>query len=125
MEDFNNLEAATPAPAEVDQPIIEQESEGSMLPKAEEEPPKPAGMLFGNIGYRSPEDIPKFIDTMKINDAAMVLISIASYAHKKGVFTLQESEVASKAVRVFTTPPPSMMTTPPEQKIVQPKQPEN
>lgn len=87
------------------------------LPKAEE-PPKPAGMLFESIGYQSPQDIPQFIDRMGINDAAMILLTVVGYAHKKGLFNLLESEVASKAVRVFTTPRPPMV--PPEEKIQQP-----
>ena len=89
----------------------------AQLPKAEV-PPKPAGMLFESIGYQSPQDIPQFIDKMGINDAAMILLTVVGYAHKKGLFNLLESEVASKAVRVFTTPRPPM--APPEEKIQQP-----
>jgi hypothetical protein len=89
------------------------------LPVAEEQP-KPAGTLFESIAYRSPEDIPRFIEAMSINDAAMVLLTIVGFAHKKGIFNLLESEVASKAVRVFTTP--RQPVNPPEEKIEQPKQ---
>lgn len=79
---------------------------------------KPAGMLFDSISYRSVEDIPRFIDNMSINDAAMVILTTSAYAHKKGLLTLLESEVVSKAIRVFTAP-----RTPqhqPEEKILQP-----
>ena len=89
------------------------------LPKAEEEP-QAVGQLFDAIKYRSVEDIPRFIEGMKINDSAMVLLSAAAYAHKKGILTLLESEVLSKAIRIFTAPRPMM--APPEEKIEQPKQ---
>jgi hypothetical protein len=89
------------------------------LPKAEEEP-QAVGQLFDAIKYRSVEDIPRFIEGMGINDSAMVLLSASAYAHKKGILTLLESEVLSKAIRIFTAPRP--MQTPPEQKIEQPKQ---
>lgn len=93
-------------------------TEEMALPRASEQP-KPAGLLFDSIGYRTQADIPKFIETMGINEAAMVILSVVGFAHKKGIFSLIESEVASKAVRVFTAPPP-MMGTPPEEKIEQP-----
>lgn len=76
-------------------------------PKAEEEPPQAVGQLFDSIKYRSVEDIPRFIEGMGINDSAMVILSAAAYAHKKGVLTLLESEVLSKAIRIFTTPNPN------------------
>ena len=89
------------------------------------EPPPPAGLLFDSIGYHKTEDIPKFIEEMKVNDAAMVLLSATAYAHKKGILTLIESEVASKAIRVFTAPRmpqgiPVEAPPPPEAKIEQP-----
>jgi len=89
------------------------------LPMAEEEP-QAVGQLFDSIKYRSVEDIPRFIEGMGINDSAMVILSTAAYAHKKGILTLLESEVLSKAIRIFTAP--RSMQSPPEEKIVQPKQ---
>jgi len=66
--------------------------------------PEPAGMLFDSIAYKEVADIPRFIDSMTINDSAMIILSTAAYAHKKGVLTLLESEVLSKAIRIYTAP---------------------
>ena len=93
----------TETPTEV--PISEP-STPEVLSEPESEP-KPAGTLFGAIAYQNVEDIPRFIEMMKVQDAAFILVSAATYGHKKGVYTLLESEVVSKAIRVFTTPPPS------------------
>lgn len=77
-----------------------------------ETPPQPAGTLFGAIAYQNVEDIPMFIERMKIQDAAFILVSAATYGHKKGIYSLLESEVVSKAVRVFTMPPPQATKIP-------------
>lgn len=80
--------------------------------------PKPAGTLFESIAYNNPADVSRFIENMNVNDSALVLLTAASFAHKKGILNLLESEVLSKAIRIFTTPRQPMVS--PEEKIVQP-----
>lgn len=94
----------------------EQHSE---QPEQPEQGEQPAGVLFDSIAYRQIEDIPRFIDSMNLQQAAMVILSSAAYSHKKGILTLLESEVLSKAIRVYTTD--AVDSTPPEEIIEQPK----
>lgn len=67
--------------------------------------PQPVGSLFGNIQYYNQEDVPNFFEKMTGNDAIFILLSSARYAQTKGIFTLEESEAVSRAVRIITTPP--------------------
>lgn len=90
--------------------------EGAPIPEIA--PPKPAGTLFESIAYNNPADVSRFIENMNVNDSALVLLTAASFAHKKGILNLLESEVLSKAIRIFTTPRQPMVM--PEEKIVQP-----
>lgn len=97
--------------------VLSPESELE-LPVAEEE--QAIGQLFDSIKYRSIDDIPRFIEGMTINDSAMIILTTSAYAHKKGILTLLESEVLSKAIRIFTAPRPIPEWA--EEKIEQPKQ---
>lgn len=81
------------------------EDMGNMQPEGK---PEPAGVLFESIAYQKPEDIPHFIENMKAQDAAFIMISAAKLGHKKNIYSLVESELVSKAIRVLTTPPPNM-----------------
>ena len=110
--EINESQVANVAP-----PVEKVEDPAMELPTAQAQP-KPAGMLFESIGYQSAQDIPVFIDKMGINDAVMIILTVMGYAHKKGLFNLLESEVVSKAVRVFTAPRPAPV--PPEEQIKQP-----
>lgn len=60
--------------------------------------------LFGTIKYNVPYDLNKFIDEMTAEQAIFCLVHQSRHAHKLGVFTMEESEVISKAVRILTTP---------------------
>lgn len=71
----------------------------------EEPQPQPVGSMFGNIQYYNHEDVPNFFEKMTGNDAIFILLSAARYAQGKGVFSLEESEGISRAIRIITTPP--------------------
>ena len=60
--------------------------------------------LFGTIKYNVPNDLNKFIDEMNPEQAIFCLVHQSRHAHKMGIFTMEESEVISKAVRILTTP---------------------
>lgn len=62
--------------------------------------------IFGSINYREPHELNKFIDEMNIDQAIFCLVHSARHSHKLGVFSIEESEVVSKAIRVLTTPKP-------------------
>lgn len=61
----------------------------------------PIGALFDSVLYYSPEDIKKLIDDLNSEQSFYILTQSVEYAHKSGLFTLTESELASKALRVL------------------------
>jgi hypothetical protein len=60
------------------------------------------GSLFGVINYKKNEDLEKFINNMKKDQAFYCLIQAVNYAYSKNVFNMQEAEVLSKSVRLVT-----------------------
>jgi hypothetical protein len=59
------------------------------------------GSLFDSIDYTSKEQINTFIDNMT-EEQALYCIEQAIYScHSRGTFTLLESEVISKSLRMF------------------------
>ena len=67
---------------------------------------QPIGKLFGVINYSKMSELDKFISDMTHDHSLYVLVQAARDAHRKGVFTMEESEVVSKAIRMLTTPQP-------------------
>ena len=59
------------------------------------------GTLFGTINYDSEENLAKFIDEINSPQAAYCVQQALNYAHINGVFTLKESEVISKSLRIL------------------------
>jgi|TARA_R110000868_G_scaffold83652_2_gene235986 hypothetical protein len=68
--------------------------------------------LFNTINYKEPHELNKFIDDMNMDQALFCLVHATRYAHNKGLYDIEESEVISKSIRVLTTPPP----LPPEEE---------
>jgi len=62
--------------------------------------------LFNTINYNEPHELNEFIDKMNIDQALFSLVHATRYAHNKGLYNIEESEVVSKAIRVLTTPVP-------------------
>jgi hypothetical protein len=108
----------------VDMPVVEQITPSiareaipdAPVDESTPKPPEPAGILFDVIAYHSTSDVPEFIGRMQVQDAVFILVTAATYAHKKGLLNLLESEVVSKAIRVVATPrpPASAEVKPPE-----------
>ena len=63
------------------------------------------GNLFGSINLLSEQHLDLILSTMDSNTATYYLIESVKSAYKKGAFTLGESEVISKAIRVLLTQP--------------------
>jgi hypothetical protein len=60
----------------------------------------PIGGLFDSvIQYTTYEDLDNFISNLNKEQALYSLIEAVRYAHKKGVFNLEESELISKSIR--------------------------
>jgi len=58
--------------------------------------------LFDSIRYKSPEDVEKFVESMDSIQSFYVLTKAIEMGHTRGVYSLQESEILSKAIRVLT-----------------------
>jgi hypothetical protein len=59
------------------------------------------GNLFGSIDLLSEEHLEIILATMEVSTSIYYLIESVKSAHRKGAFTLGESEVISKAIRVL------------------------
>jgi len=59
------------------------------------------GNLFGTIDLLSEEHLEIILSTMDEEHAIFYLIESVKYAHKKGCFTIGETEVLSKSIRTL------------------------
>lgn len=66
-----------------------------------EEENKIYGNLFGSISLLSEDHLELILATMDKEHALYYLIESVKSAHSKGVFTIGESEVISKAIRTL------------------------
>ena len=80
---------------------IEEISETPQAASADSK--KPIATLLGAISYENQKDYDNFLNGLTLEHAAVVLISAANYAHTKGIFTLDESELVAKAIKRITT----------------------
>jgi len=62
---------------------------------------QPLGLLFDSVGYNKPEDIDMLIDEMTFEQSFYLLTQSLHYVHQTRLFTMQETEVVSKALRVL------------------------
>lgn len=67
--------------------------------------PKPIGSLFDIINYTNLADLDRFVQNLTGDQSLYCVVSAAKAAHKRAAFTIEESEVVSRAIRVLTTPP--------------------
>jgi hypothetical protein len=63
---------------------------------------EPIGYLFESIAIYEPSAISKFIDKMTQEQAFYVITQALHMAYAKNIFSMQESEVLSKSLRVLT-----------------------
>jgi hypothetical protein len=63
------------------------------------------GSLFNSINYRKIEELNKFVDEMNLDQALYCLIQATKYGHNQGLYSIEESEVISKSIRILTNPP--------------------
>jgi hypothetical protein len=63
------------------------------------------GSLFGVINYTKIEDLDKFVNEMKRDHALYCLIQAVNYAYSQNIFSMDESEVVSKSIRILSSPP--------------------
>lgn len=65
---------------------------------------EPIGILFDSMRFYSIEDLETFTKNMTSEQAVYCLIEVAKFAYKEGIFTLEESEVVSKIIRILSKP---------------------
>ena len=58
--------------------------------------------LFESIKYQSPEDVEKFIESIDTAQSFYVITKALEMAYAKGAYSLQESEILSKSIRILT-----------------------
>jgi len=63
------------------------------------------GILFNSIPLKTEEHLEVLIDTMDESRAIYLLQQAVNHAFKQGAFTLGESEVLGKAIRITSLPP--------------------
>lgn len=68
----------------------------------EEEQNKIFGNLFGTINLNSEEHLELILQSMNSEESIYFLIESIKAAHKRGAFTIGETEVISKAIRVLS-----------------------
>lgn len=67
-----------------------------------EEKESSVGKLFNSIVYTNPKVLEQFIDEMNEELAWHVIVKACKFAYQKQVFDMLETEVLSKALRIFT-----------------------
>ena len=58
--------------------------------------------LFESIRYQSPEDVEKFIESIDAAQSFYFITKALEMAYSKGAYSLQESEILSKSIRILT-----------------------
>ena len=62
---------------------------------------QPIGLLFDSVAYYTPNDVDNLCDEMNLEQAYYMMIRALEFAHKSRIFTLQETELVSKSLRVM------------------------
>jgi hypothetical protein len=62
---------------------------------------QPKGFLFDSIAFYSEESVENMIDNLDKKTTYYILTQALSYAHTKNLFTLTESEIISKCLRIL------------------------
>ena len=60
------------------------------------------GNLFGTINLLTEEHLDMILSTIDSNHSIYYLVEAVKAAHSRGAFTIGESEVISKSIRVLT-----------------------
>ena len=59
------------------------------------------GKLFGTINYASIDSLESFLSNLNIQQSLYVLGQSLEFANNQGIFSLQESEILSKSLRIL------------------------
>jgi len=62
---------------------------------------EPIGFLFNSIAYYSEESVDNMIDSLSKENIVYILKQALEYSHSKNIFSLLESEIISKSLRII------------------------
>jgi hypothetical protein len=65
---------------------------------------EPIGYIFESIAIYDPSSVSIFIDKMEPEQAFYVITQAIHMAYSKNIFSMQETEVLSKALRILSQP---------------------
>ena len=63
---------------------------------------EPIGLLFGELPYESTEELGAIIENIKYQQAFYFIHKALIYSYSNGVFSMTESEIISKSLRIFS-----------------------
>lgn len=66
-----------------------------------EQEKQPIAFLFEDVAIYKPEDVDNLIDNLSEEQAKFMLIRAVQMAYKNGLYSLTESEIVSKSLRVL------------------------
>jgi hypothetical protein len=66
-----------------------------------EDKKQPIGELFETISYFSPTDISNLIDNLNEEQSVYMIGLAINMSYQKNLFTLEESEIISKSLRIL------------------------
>jgi hypothetical protein len=66
-----------------------------------EQQKQPIAYLFEDVAIYKPEDIDNLIDNLTEEQAKFMLIRAVQMAYKNGLYSLTESEIVSKSLRIL------------------------
>ena len=66
-----------------------------------EQQKQPIAFLFEDVAIYNPEDIDNLIDNLTEEQAKFMLIRAVQMAYKNGLYSLTESELVSKSLRIL------------------------
>ena len=66
---------------------------------------QPIGYLFESIAIYDTDSLNIFLEKLTVEQAFYVVIQALEMANKKGIYTLRESEILSKSLRLLEKPP--------------------
>jgi predicted ATP-dependent serine protease len=66
-----------------------------------EQEKQPMAFLFEDVAIYKPEDIENLIDNLTEEQAKFMLIRAIQMAYKNGLYSLTESEIVSKSLRIL------------------------
>jgi hypothetical protein len=66
-----------------------------------EQQKQPITYLFEDVAIYNPEDVDNLIDNLSEEQAKFMLIRAVQMAYKNGLYSLTESEIVSKSLRIL------------------------